>query len=276
MRITGSDYWGTVDWLRIFFFTPLDPYYTTILRVILSFAVLVVFWNTSIPLTFIRESSELSKLYEDLFFTKPYVLALALVLIFFYIGLKPRISGLLLSFMLLPLIFVEGYHKSRQVILLSIFAFSLLPSCSQFGLIKYKDIGSIHLSPAWPVRLIQIQLSLLYLVNAVAKTTPSYLSGEVLKGLSIMMPNFLINLSSGYFNIGLLHIPLYILAVCTVLIEYTLAIGFWFRRTRVPTAILGVIFHMSLTHVVTIGRLDWASLFLYPAFLLPMARKDRS
>lgn len=276
MRILSFKYSGTVDWLRTFFFAPLDPYYTTILRAILCIAVLVSFWDTSIPLSFIRDTSWLSKLYADLFFAKPYILVVALILIFFYIGIKPRISGLLLTFVLLPLVFVEGYHKSRQVIFLSIFAFSLLPSCSQFSLVNYKNIGVLSRSPIWPIRLIQMQLSLLYLVNAVAKTTQSYLSGEVLKGLSIMMPNFLINLRSGYMEVGSFHIPLYIMAVGTVLIEYTLAVGFWFRRTRVPTAILGLVFHMSLTYVVAIGKLDWASLFLYPAFLLPMAWRDRS
>jgi len=275
MRILRFDYTGTADWLKTFFFAPLDPYYTTILRVILSVAVVVVFWDTSTPLSYVRLTPWLNNLYNGLFFSKPYILAVLCLLILFYIGIRPRTSGLLLTLMLIPLVFVEGYHKSRQVMCLSIFAFSLLPSCSQFSLIKHNNVGIISLSPIWPIRLIQIQLSLLYLVNAVSKTSESYLSGEVLKGISIMMPNFLVDLSSGYVELGPFRITAFAAAAATVLIEYALAIGFWFRKTRVPIAILGVVFHLSLSHFVTIGKLDWASLFLYPAFLLPMAWKDR-
>lgn len=259
--------------LRNFLFTPLDPYYTTILRVILSVAVFVVFWNISMPLSFIRNSLSLNGLYTNVFFALPYTIAAVIVLVLFCVGVRPRISGLLLSVLLLPLIFVDGFEKSRQVITFSILAFSLIPSCSQYCLIGFnKNYGKV-LSPVWPVRLIQIQLSLLYLVNAAAKTTPSYLSGEVLQGLSIMMPNFLIDMSSGYFHLGPFQIPVYIAAISSVLIEYTLAVGLWFRSTRIPTAVLGVVFHVSLMYVVAIGKLDWASLFLYPAFLLPLTRE---
>jgi len=59
-----------------------------------------------------------------------------------------------------------------------------------------------------------------------------------------------------------------------VLIEYILAVGFWFKKSRVPTAILGIIFHLSLIWVINIGMLNWASIFLYPAFLLPFNRKN--
>ena len=263
----------SVGVLRKFLFTPLDPYYTTILRVILSISVFVVFWNISIPLSFIRNSPSLSGLYTNVFFTLPYSIAAVIVLILFCVWVRPRISGLLLSVLLLPLIFVEGYHKSRQVIMFSILAFSLIPSCSQYNLIGFKNQYGKIPAPVWPVRLIQIQLSLLYLVNAVAKTTPGYLSGEVLQGLSIMMPNFLIDMSSGYLHIGPFQIPVYIAAISSVLIEYTLAAGFWFRSTRIPTAVLGVVFHVSLMYVVAIGKLDWASLFLYPVFLLPLTRE---
>jgi len=270
--IQNSNRGLSAEVLRKFLFAPLDPYYTTILRVILSVAVLVVFWNISIPLIFIRNSPSLSVLYTNVFFTLPYSIAGVIALILFCVWVRPRIAGLLLSALLLPLVFAEGYEKSRQVITFSILAFSLIPSCSQYNLIGFKDNYGKIPAPVWPVRLIQIQLSLLYLVNAAAKTTPGYLSGEVLQGLSIMMPNFLIDMSSGYFHLGPFQIPVYIAAISSVLIEYALAVGFWFRSTRIPTAVLGLVFHVSLMYFVAIGKLDWASLFLYPVFLLPLTR----
>ena len=58
-----------------------------------------------------------------------------------------------------------------------------------------------------------------------------------------------------------------------VLTEYALALGFWFRRTRVATAALGVVFHAALRYVVRIGFLDVVALLLYAAFLLPFDRR---
>ncbi len=108
------------------------------------------------------------------------------------------------------------------------------------------------------------------------KTTPEYLSGEVLEGMSIMLPHFKLDLTSGYFQWGSIAIPVMLLAISSVLIEYVLAICFWFRRLRVVTAILGVLFHISLMWLIQIGMLDWASMLLYPVFLLPIVRSGRN
>jgi hypothetical protein len=72
--------------------------------------------------------------------------------------------------------------------------------------------------------------------------------------------------------VGPLAIPLWAAATATVLTEYSLALGFWFRRLRVPVALLGVGFHAALTLVIRIGYLDLVSVFLYSAFLLPFDR----
>lgn len=131
----------------------------------------------------------------------------------------------------------------------------------------------------WPIRLIQFQLSVVYGVNAIAKTTPGYLSGEVLMGMSNALPNFLVDLSSGYAQLWFLRMPVSMAAVLSAATEYTLALGFWFRRTRPAAAVLGVGFHLMLKQIVRIHMLDWTSMFLYLAFFLPFhtrARRDPS
>ena len=63
--------------------------------------------------------------------------------------------------------------------------------------------------------------------------------------------------------------PVWAAGTAAALTEAALAIGFWIRPLRVPTALLGAAFHGALTSIVQIGFLDWVSLFLYSAFLLP-------
>jgi 4-hydroxyphenylpyruvate dioxygenase len=94
----------------------------------------------------------------------------------------------------------------------------------------------------------QIQLSVLYGINALSKLTPEYLSGERLMELSTQ-PNFLVDLSSGFLNLGPIAIPVAACAVGTVVVEGWLALGLWFRRTRWPTAALGLLFHAALKFV---------------------------
>jgi hypothetical protein len=74
--------------------------------------------------------------------------------------------------------------------------------------------------------------------------------------------------------VGGVAVPLWLAATGVVMTEYALAVGFWFRRTRWATAALGVAFHGTLRYVVRIGFLDWVSLFLYAAFLLPFERRS--
>ena len=259
-----------------FLFNPINPYYITVLRLVLSAAIAVVFWHRSNLVYYLRTFPSLDSLYTEVFFTAPYSVIVYLFLIAFCIGYRPRITGLLLCVLLLPLVFVDSYRHSRQIILFSLLAFSLLPSTSQYNLLFYsKGKTLVNGAPYWPIRLIQFQLSFLYGVNAIAKTTPSYLSGDILQGMSIMLPDFILDLSSGMLELGPLVIPVFVLAVSSVLIEYILAIGFWFKKTRIPTAVLGIVFHISLIWVIKIGILDWASLFLYPAFLLPFDWKKK-
>lgn len=112
----------------------------------------------------------------------------------------------------------------------------------------------------------------MYGVNALAKTTPAYLSGDVLMGMSQMLPNFLVDLSDGYLHVGVLAIPVALAAIGSALTEYFLALGFWFRRLRITAVVVGVLFHVILIRIVRIGMLDLASMFLYLAFLLPFDR----
>ena len=260
-----------------FLFAPVNPLYAALFRIGLALTIAVVFLlphaKGEFTLVLIYGPDPL---YQDFFLTKPYLIICFLITILFGAGFYPRIFGFILTILLFPLIFILGLHVSRQVLLFILIAFSLVKSDTRLSLKKSTSNLTSDSGPIWPIRLIQIQLSVLYGINAIAKTTPEYLSGNVLEGMSIIASNFFVNLSDGYLHLGFLAIPVFILAISSTLIEYILTIGFWFRRSRIPTAILGVTFHLVLMKIVKIGFLDWVAMFLYLAFLLPFERPWKS
>ena len=81
-------------------------------------------------------------------------------------------------------------------------------------------------------------------------------------------------MSDGFIQLGNLAIPCYVAAIATVLIELFLALGFWFRKTRWISAVIGVSFHLALKLVLTIFMLDYVSMFLYLSFLIPFGVKE--
>lgn len=76
---------------------------------------------------------------------------------------------------------------------------------------------------------------------------------------------------------GLSMAPLLIapwmLGTGTVLVEYLLAIGLWIPKIRWFVALTGILFHLSSAMVMEIFMLDWSSMFLYLAFLLPFEKR---
>jgi len=261
--------------LEQFLFAPVDPAYAAVFRIALAAMLAVVFWpyeGMGLVLGVYRVPA-LPYLYKHIFLAMPYWLLILAVLTFFGAGFSPRVLGFLLVALLLPLVFLIGRQPSRQILLFTLVFFSLLRSDARLSL-RWGRQGPqpVTTGPMWPIRLIQLQLSVVYGVNALAKTTPEYLSGQVLMGMSKMLPNFLVNLSDGYLHLGPLAIPVTILAIASVMTEYALAIGFWFPRLRVATAVFGVFFHIVTKFIIRIGMLDWTCMFLYLAFFIPFDR----
>ncbi|MGH7800547.1 MAG: HTTM domain-containing protein [Thermodesulfobacteriota bacterium] len=255
-----------------FLFAPVNPTYAAVFRIALALMLTVAFWPRGTGLRLEGYGIPgLLYFYEHILF--PYWLPILVLLILFGTGLRPRLLGFILVVLLLPLPFEFGLHATRQILLFTLLFFSLLRSNARFSLwARTAGPQSLSVGPMWPIRLIQVQLSVVYGVNALAKTTPEYLSGQVLMGMSKMLPNFLVNLSDGYLHLGPLAIPVTILAIASVMTEYTLAIGFWFPRLRVATAVLGVFFHIVSKFIIRIGMLDWTCMFLYLAFFIPFDR----
>ncbi len=243
-----------------FLFAPVDTRMAAWFRRAFAIALAVMFWPEGRAFVSpVGDGAFARALWSSVFLTRPWWGLCLVVLAAWGVGLGGRRMGWLALLVLLPLWFSYGVTESRQILLLSLLAFSLLRV----------DRDRSSAGPMWPIRLVQLQLSLTYLVNAAVKTTPTYLSGDVLVALSRTQPNFLVDLTDGMQLVGSVVLPAWVAAVGTVVIEYALALLWWFPRMRIPAALLGVTFHLSLEAVIEVGWLDWACIFLYLAFLLP-------
>ena len=258
MTHLASDWRDTV---RFWLFGPVDPRWCSLFRGLLACFLIFAFWPRGLePKPYVP-----GELYTQIFLTGPYFALLGGLVLLFGMGWSRVWAGLVLAVLLVPHAFLTEGNQSRQVLIFVTFCTSLLPVVDWAWPFQRRPVGGA----AWPLRLIQLQLSVLYGVNALFKATPEFLSGEVLMGLS-RMDSFHLDLTDGFLHLGGLMIPVWMLGTGAVLVEAWLAIGFWFRRLCVPTAVLGVLFHLMLFFVMTIFMLDLVSCFLYLAFLLPL------
>lgn len=97
--------------------------------------------------------------------------------------------------------------------------------------------GSRTTVPAWPVLLLRTQVSTLYAFTALAKLTPSFLDGSVLRADA---PALVALVDSAPVDV----VPL--LAWATVATELFLAVGLWLRATRRVAIALGLVLHTSI------------------------------
>ena len=260
-------------WIDRALFTPVDPTAIALFRIALAGMVILVFWPVRWPLPEFADSSPtIRTLYDHVILTGGYWAVIVAAAALLALGVWPRLTGVILAGLLLPLVPFEARQPGRQMLAATVLALSFLRSDATLALGRGRGPVPGSVGPCWPIRIVQVQLSLLYAVNAIAKTTPDYLGGQTAAAMMEVLPNFLVRPSNGYLQVGNVSVPLWLAATGVVLTEYALAAGFWFPRTRIWTAALGVAFHTTLRYVIKIGFLDVVSLFLYAAFLLPFER----
>lgn len=116
--------------------------------------------------------------------------------------------------------------------------------------------------------LLRICVSCVYGFTALAKTNPSFLAGDQIYWIARTRTqmNWMVDFASGTGGI--------FIAVATVLTEYFLAVGLWFRRTRVVAAAVGIGLHsllipaaaLSAQSAVFLAVLNLGLVAMYPAF----------
>lgn len=258
-----------------FLFAPADAASVAIFRIVLALALAANFRVVGDATRAIESHALIRILFGTIFMTRPYHWMCLLMIALLAVGIRARLVGFILVAMLAPLDFLAIGRQSRQMLIFALFVFSFLRSDLRLAPWRAQANGDVA-GPMWPMRLIQIQLSLVYGVNALAKSTPAYLSGNVLVGFARMLPNFSGTIVDGVLHLGPVALPVMVAAILSAAAEYVLAIGLWIRRLRWPVAIFGLAFHLMLQSILHIYMLDWTSIAMYPAFLLPLDRVNRT
>lgn len=184
--------------------------------------------------------------------------ALVLVLIWlvsaitFTFGWKVRLSGFILAGAMGASLFLDQQLYSSHVYLLALEVLLLAIANPSFGLptVIY-----------WPILLLKIQLSLVYLFAALSKINASYLSGIMIG------PNL---------RSGLLFGPLTlrVFAVSSIIVEVFLAVAFWSSRLRKVAVVIGVLFHIAMVSMLTpvaaaqLAVFAIACLAIYPLYFV--------
>ena len=103
---------------------------------------------------------------------------------------------------------------------------------------------------AWPILLLKIQVTLVYVFSAVAKITPQYLAGEILTR-SLKQEGW-VAVPQSWRTPAVMSL----LAVTSIVAELFIAFGLWSPRLR-PFAILaGIGFHLLILGVLDSSRLS--------------------
>lgn len=188
-----------------------------------------------------------------------------LAALFFAAGCATRAAGTVLSLMTGYTLILDQQTYSNHLYLL--FLVTLLLTISESGAAWSVDArrrGGQHDVAVWPIVLLKIQITIVYVFSALAKITPRYLAGEILS----------VTLKAD----GLLAVPqawrtprvLSTLAVISIVTELFIACGLWSRRLRPFALTAGVVFHVLILAIVDSSRLSLAifALGVFAGYLL--------
>ncbi len=113
---------------------------------------------------------------------------------------------------------------------------------------------------SWAVRLILVQLGILYLYAAISKLDPAWLDGRTLGGQIFANPDALVDVR------GLIDhtIGMKAMSHLIVVVELSLAVMVWIPRTWFVAAPLGFLFHLGIVFTgLEIGLFAWLMIGFY-------------
>ena len=163
----------------------------------------------------------------------------------FMFGLWSRASGALLCAVMAASILLEQQAYSNHLYLLTLLVamFVMTNPGAALSIDAVRRRRSALPPPesvdAWPLFLMKLQVTTVYLFAAITKLNPEFVSGRVLR---VHMGAGLVSMPESLQVPGFLS-PLAILAVTTELI---IAVFLWRRRLRVVAVVAGIGLHLSI------------------------------
>lgn len=182
-----------------------------------------------------------------------------ILLIFFTLGFKTKITSIIL------LVTTLTFHQRNMLILnsadllLRLFLFYMVfaPCANKFSLDSYfakkKGLRLKENVSAWTLRLIQLQISFVYISTFVAKSKGALW----LDGSAVYYATRLEDLTRFYFPIILdTYFTIKVLTWSTLLIEFSLGFLVWIKEFTKPIIILGILFHLGIEWTMSIPTFE--------------------
>ena len=188
-----------------------------------------------------------------------FILVWVLAAIAFVSGWKTRIAGTVLACVIGYSLLLDQQFYSNHLYLL--FLIVVLLTIANSGAAISMDARQAERAtvPGWPIWLLKIQVSIVYIFSAIAKLTPQYLSGEV---LTESLKQY------GFFAVPMtwrVPVAMKLLAIVAIVVELFVGLGLWSRRLRPVAVILGVLFHTFIIVALDSSRLS-LSIFAFEMF----------
>lgn len=221
---------------------------------------------------------------ELLLYMNQSVIGLVLSLNFFvatsllFIGYKSRLAALWTGAVGLVIYFYFGHvlgrepwtHHHTYLLAVTALLLTLTPCGRSFSLDRYLAVlGAERAGQApppergnlWGLRLIVLQLSVLYFFSAYDKTTVAFLSGARLEHIFLWF-----YAGSDYPDLPGLPTFAMLAAITVVLVEYALAFGLPFRPARRYLVWIGLAFHAVLYVTLPVYTFSATMMLLYLAY----------
>lgn len=192
------------------------------------------------------------------------------------VGWHSRLAAIVVFILILsferrnPLIFNSG----DTVIRIEAMFLALAPSGAALSLDQRRRSGTFWSAQQfrpWALRLIQIQLSIIYLSTVVDKLAGETWQNGTAVGYSLRQPDLQIITPPSWMLHNLLVSN--VLTWGTLLVELAIAVLVWNRRWRPWVLAVGVGLHLSISLLLEVGFFSCSMFVLYLAFIPPERAK---
>jgi hypothetical protein len=168
-----------------------------------------------------------------------------------------------------------GYHNNRYALLLFAFLLAFAP-CDRAFVWGSRQMGAAAPAPLWAQRLLQLQLSIIYIASGGSKLLDADWRGGQVIGDSFLRSTPLA-VAKGV-PLELMHWLAQpwiasALSKTAIATELFLAVGLFLPRTRAFALWWGVMFHVTIEVTSNVELFGWLSVATYALFATPTTRE---
>lgn len=196
------------------------------------------------------------------------LLALGLAALALLVGWHTRVAAVLVAFLLIALQRRNVYVlNSGDLLLRELALFVALMPAGECWSLDARRRGSSALRAPWGLRLLQVQVSALYLFSVVAKLHGDAWQNGTAVGIALQLEDLQRFVMP--FPLATSVTVSALLTYGTLLAEAFLIIGLWHPRTRYVAMAVGIAIHLGIEGTLLIGWFSFTVIACYLAFVPP-------